>query len=70
MVAVVAGLRRHLEETDDTISGVAERSGVNRTSIHDLLAGTVFIDVVTLARIEHAVGTRLWPDSLDDTAPK
>lgn len=61
---MVLRLRRHLDGGDDTISGLAKRSGVNRTTIYDLLSGQAYIDVVTLARLEHAVGARLWPETI------
>lgn len=62
MATVARGLRTHLDETGVPIRTLAERAGLDRTTIHGLLAGRVYVDVVTLARLEHAAGCRFWPD--------
>jgi helix-turn-helix protein len=40
---------------------LAASSGVAHTTIGRILAGTVLCDIGTLARLEHALGRRLWP---------
>jgi hypothetical protein len=39
---------------------LAASSGVAHTTIGRILAGTVLCDIGTLARLEHALGRRLW----------
>lgn len=67
LAAVARNLRAVLDGTGEPISRFAERSGVDRTTVHDLLAGRAYLDVITLARLERGAGTRLWPgpDGLD-----
>lgn len=65
MAHVARALRGRLEELELPIAVLAQNCGVDRTTIHDLLAGRSFIDVVTLARIETAVGARLWPCDIE-----
>ncbi|MBV8980668.1 MAG: helix-turn-helix transcriptional regulator [Acidimicrobiia bacterium] len=63
VVAVARSIRRRLEDGTPSLSELARRSGVDRSTIYDLLAGRAWIDVSTLARLEAALGTRLWPSS-------
>lgn len=44
---------------------LAVASGVAHTTIGRILAGTVLCDVGSLARLEHALGRRLWPEHPD-----
>ncbi len=37
-------------------------TGVDHTTIAAILNGTVWPDLHTLARLEHGLNTRLWPD--------
>lgn len=37
-------------------------SGVNRQTIANVLAGSVWADLLTVANLEHALQQRLWPD--------
>lgn len=46
---------------DANLADVAARSHLARSTIYDLLAGTTWPDVVSLAQLEEALGTRLWP---------
>jgi hypothetical protein len=63
-VAELAGVARNIRELvaagDVTVAGLARDSGVHRTTVHDILAGKVWMDTQTLARLETAAGRRLW----------
>ena len=63
-VVELAGVARRLRALvnggEFTVSGIARTSGVHRTTVHDVLDGVVWIDTSTLARLERAVGQRLW----------
>jgi transcriptional regulator with XRE-family HTH domain len=50
---------------------LAKRSGVNRQVIANVLAGTTWPDLITIANLETALGATLWPDhnAWDNTAP-
>lgn len=52
-------LGRRLE--GESISDVARRAGLARSTIQRLLAGTSWGDVVTLASLESALQAPLWP---------
>lgn len=54
-------LRRALDSAGVGVSEVASRAGLHRGTIHDLLAGDVYPDVLTVARLEAELGARLWP---------
>lgn len=45
-----------------SVSGVAFEAGVSRSTVHDLLAGVSCGQVATVARLEGALGVRLWPE--------
>lgn len=60
LAGVARRLRRLLDDGTVTVSGLARASGVDRSTIQDVLAGRVWIDTSTLARLEHTVGQRLW----------
>lgn len=62
---VVRALREVLDASGESISAFAARAGLDRTTVHDLIAGRSFCDVVTLAKLERAAGQRLWPRSFD-----
>lgn len=63
---VAQGFAQHLAEAMDSQSLSANRlgsvSGVNRQTIANVLAGTVWPDLLTIANLENALGARLWPD--------
>jgi hypothetical protein len=61
MVIVAQALRTALDEQETTIVELAETAGVDRSLIHDVLAGRKYLNVVSLARLEHALGRPLWP---------
>jgi hypothetical protein len=50
-----------------TISRAAADAGLARSTIYDLLAGTTWPDVVSLAELEAALGARLWPSQPEAT---
>lgn len=50
-----------MAETATGQRALAVASGVAHTTIGRILAGTVLCDIGTLARLEHALGRRLWP---------
>lgn len=57
----------------DTATGqraLATASGVAHTTIGRILAGAVLCDIGSLARLEHALGQRLWPEHGDAVAPR
>jgi len=58
--AVARNLRRALDELGMPISTLADASGVDRSVIHDLLAGRKYLNTQTLARLERATGRPLW----------
>jgi hypothetical protein len=60
LAAAARALEGHLEATGTSVSGFAELAGVDRATVADFLAGRVFIDTFTLARLERAAGRRLW----------
>jgi ribosome-binding protein aMBF1 (putative translation factor) len=61
MAAVAVTLRARLDELEWSISQLAVQANVDRTTVHDLLAGRAYCDVVTLAKLERAVDAQLWP---------
>ncbi|WP_336216980.1 helix-turn-helix domain-containing protein [Nonomuraea sp. LPB2021202275-12-8] len=59
--AIAATLAGELAARKLSRRGLATLSGVNRQSINDLLAGTSWPDVATIALLEAALAQRLWP---------
>jgi transcriptional regulator with XRE-family HTH domain len=59
--AIAAALTGELAARTLSRRGLAAMSGVNRQSINDLLAGTSWPDVATIALLETALRRRLWP---------
>jgi hypothetical protein len=59
--AIAATLAGELAARKLSRRGLATLSGVNRQSINDLLAGTSWPDVATIALLETALAQRLWP---------
>lgn len=41
---------------------VADRADLSRSTLHDLSTGRTWPDVVSLAKLETVLATRLWPD--------
>ena len=58
-------LRAAMAETATGQRALDVASGVAHTTIGRILAGTVLCDIGSLARLEHAVGQRLWPEHPD-----
>ncbi|WP_425556896.1 helix-turn-helix domain-containing protein [Frondihabitans cladoniiphilus] len=40
---------------------VAARAGIGRTTLYNVLSGRTWPDLATIARLEKALGTDLWP---------
>lgn len=59
-----------MAETATGQRALATASGVAHTTIGRILAGTVLCDIGSLARLEHALGQRLWPERVDAVAPR
>lgn len=47
---------------------LARLSGVNRQTVANVLAGTVWPDLMTIANLEKHLGWRLWPTESDSLA--
>lgn len=52
-------LRDALAERSQT--DVAERADLSRSTLHDIVHGRTWPDVVTLAKLESTLHVRLWP---------
>jgi hypothetical protein len=59
LAALAVALRAQLEGR--TIAGVARDAGLDRSTIHDVLAGRSWWNLGDLAKVEAVLGTRLWP---------
>ncbi|MEO5876281.1 MAG: hypothetical protein ABIS86_21750 [Streptosporangiaceae bacterium] len=66
---VAQGLARRVAEEMDRQQISAQRlgvlSGVNRQTIANVLAGSVWPDLLTMANLDRALDLRLWPDLCD-----
>lgn len=47
---------------DHNRTEVADRADLSRSTLHDLTTGRTWPDVVSLAKLETVLVTRLWPD--------
>jgi transcriptional regulator with XRE-family HTH domain len=63
MAELARRLRRYLTDTGTSHSEFARTTGLSRSTIHGVLNGTLWIDVITLARLEAATGRQLWGTS-------
>lgn len=69
---VAAHYARHIaarlqaELAEGSLSQLARRADVNRSTLQGLLAGRSWPDVVTVAKLEAALGRRLWPEQPPD----
>jgi hypothetical protein len=45
----------------DSIRSVAAKCGVNHVTLQNVVAGKVWPDLATIARLEHGIGQGLWP---------
>lgn len=59
-VAVAASLSRALDGRNK--SEVAKDAGITRSTLYDILAGNTWADMVTLGKLQAALGAPLWPD--------
>ena len=41
---------------------LSQRAEIKRSTLYDVLAGTSWVDTVTLAKLETTLGVRLWPE--------
>ena len=57
--AIAVGLSVALQER--SVRHLAADADLAHTTIYDLLAGNTYGDVITIARLETALGVRLWP---------
>lgn len=46
---------------DANVSEVAAAAGLARSTLYDLVSGSTWPDVVSLAQLEQVLGVRLWP---------
>lgn len=49
------------------VSDVASDADLSRNTVYELLAGTTWPDIVTLAKLEEVLDVRLWPDGPANT---
>ncbi len=62
--AVARALAEAMEAQGLSANAVAQRSGVNRQVVTNVLNGTVWPDLLTVVDLEVALGVPLWPDHL------
>lgn len=60
--AVARALAEAMERQQISANALAQASDVNRQVIANVLAGTVWPDLLTVASLEGALGEALWPD--------
>lgn len=58
---IAANLRDALQSENQT--RVAEQADVARSTLNDLVAGRTWPELITVAKLEEVLGTRLWPAS-------
>ncbi|WP_182111679.1 helix-turn-helix transcriptional regulator [Actinotalea sp. JY-7876] len=63
-VAYAVEIARRLERSLGTRSkaALAREANLERSTLYDVLAGRSWPDAVTIAQLEQALQTRLWPD--------
>ncbi|MFD9793707.1 helix-turn-helix domain-containing protein [Streptomyces sp. NPDC059070] len=59
--AVARALSEAMERRGLSANALAEASGVNRQVISNILAGTMWPDMFTLASLEETLDEMLWP---------
>ncbi len=59
--AFARNLTRAMETSEIGLRALGDRAGVSHATISRLLRGMVLPDLGTLARLEVALGARLWP---------
>lgn len=63
-VVVAATIATRLQGALDrgwTLRTIAVETGVNHATLHRIIAGDVWVDAATIARLEDGLGMRLWP---------
>jgi len=62
--AYAQGIARRIAENigERSLRQVATQAGVAHTTLAALLAGERWADLITLARLEQALGVPIWPD--------
>lgn len=62
----VAAVSQSLQEAIGSrpLREVARAADLQHTTVRALLAGEVWPDLVTIAKLEQALGVRLWPEGL------
>ena len=57
------GIARNLERALQGLSirEIAKAAGLSHSTVYDLLNGVTYGEVITIARLEDVLGTRLWP---------
>lgn len=63
---IARALAAALAERELSLRGLSECSGVNRQAIADFLAGRSWPDIATVARLGAALGTPLWPRTVEN----
>lgn len=63
--AVARALAEAMERQEISANALAQASDVNRQVIANVLAGTVWPDLLTVANLEGALGVSLWPNHLE-----
>jgi transcriptional regulator with XRE-family HTH domain len=63
--AVARALAEAMERQKISANALAQASDVNRQVIANVLAGTVWPDLLTVANLEGALGEPLWPNQLE-----
>jgi len=51
-----------------TQTALAEQAGLARSTLHDIVTGRTWPDVVTLAKLEAVLQVKLWPEELPPAA--
>src|SRR6476469_9963721 len=59
---IAARLAEAISRQGISQSELAPRADVARSTLHDVLTGRTWPDVVTLAKLETLLAVRLWPD--------
>ncbi|MGW7362059.1 helix-turn-helix domain-containing protein [Streptomyces sp. NPDC054841] len=63
--AIARALAETMERRKLSANALAAASGVNRQVISNILAGTSWPDMMTVANLEAALGEMLWPQHVD-----
>ncbi|MEU8595504.1 helix-turn-helix domain-containing protein [Streptomyces anulatus] len=68
--AIACKLAETMSEQRISANALAQKSGVNRQVITNVLNGTVWPDMLTIVDLEGALGILLWPDHTQWTIPE